>query len=305
MNVELLGCRYPTETMAQVALLASAVPEVQRYRASRRNRLKRTFIGAQDAVQAKLQKSSAPRQLQGEPMDLGDWSDKDKADLGSKYVGTVAGSIMRLNESQKSDNLRALLKDVIYFEMPGNDPNGSLNKTISIMRKVGRLEMKYDADEKKFFYIFNSQIVAEGVGDTKKAAKKSSDDDLVATLKANCFTIKSKCAFYSPEDVIQPKSQNADAPAATNKLQEDNIGFKMLKMLGWSGGSLGAKSNGIIDPVNLEIKIGRKGFGSECTDQFDEKHIRNLLKSYKNNQVEYDLVFSNEFTKEERARIHL
>lgn len=31
------------------------------------------------------------------------------------------------------------------------------------------------------------------------------------------------------------------------KLQENNIGFKMLKSLGWSGGALGA--DGIVDPI--------------------------------------------------------
>lgn len=35
------------------------------------------------------------------------------------------------------------------------------------------------------------------------------------------------------------------------KLKEDNVGFKMLQKLGWSEGQgLGAKSSGIVDPVN-------------------------------------------------------
>lgn len=87
------------------------------------------------------------------------------------------------------------------------------------------------------------------------------------------------------------------------QLKEDNLGFKMLKSLGWKGGSLGSSGNGIIDPNNLEIKISRLGLGSE-TDSFDPKYFRNLLQNFKNNQLEYDLVFSSEFTKEERAQVH-
>lgn len=35
------------------------------------------------------------------------------------------------------------------------------------------------------------------------------------------------------------------------KLKEDNVGFKMLKKLGWSEGQgLGASASGIIEPVN-------------------------------------------------------
>lgn len=321
VNVEFLGCKYPAETMTQVAQLASTVTEIQRYRAVRRNRLKRTFVGAQDAVQAKLQKSDAPRRLENAPrasenwtkdekkagfkVDLVDWTEKERSDIDLMIaVNSSNGPIIRFSESQKSDNLSSLLKDIIYFEVPGVDLNGSLNKTVSVMQKAGKLEMKYDADERKYFYIFNSQIVGEGAGESKKIAKKLADDDLVATLKANCYTIKNKVEFYSPEDVIKPKNQSTEAQASTNKLQEDNVGFKMLKLLGWSGGSLGTKNNGIVDPVNLEIKIGRKGLGADDNEKFDEKYIRNLLKNFKNNQVEYDLVFSHEFTKEERAQIH-
>lgn len=35
----------------------------------------------------------------------------------------------------------------------------------------------------------------------------------------------------------------------SNKLQDDNIGFKMLQNLGWQGGSLGKRLDGIEEPV--------------------------------------------------------
>lgn len=34
-----------------------------------------------------------------------------------------------------------------------------------------------------------------------------------------------------------------------NKLQDDNIGYKMLQNIGWQGGSLGKNSDGIEEPV--------------------------------------------------------
>lgn len=193
----------------------------------------------------------------------------------------------------------------VFFEVSEKDDNGSLNKTLACMQKVGKIEMKFDAQQQKFFYIFNGQIVGEGAGEAKKPAKKLADADLIKTLKANCYTIRSKLEYYSAESVIKPNEQNASsAPAKTDQLQENNLGFKMLKMLGWKGGSLGSKGDGIIDPVNCEIKIGRSGLGANSSDQFDQKYFRNMLKNFKNSQVEYDLVFSSEFTKEERAQIH-
>ena len=300
INVELLGCKYPPETMKQIVELANNIQEVKDYRESRRNKLKRTFIGAQDASQAKFQKTEAPRQLEN---NLNDWSEKEKIEIDQLKQDKP---MSLFSKSQKSEHLRSLLKDVIYFEMSEEDVNGSLNKTLACMQKLGNVTMKYDAGQKKFFYIFGGQIIGEGSGDTKKTAKKLADENLAATIKANCYTIKHKLQYYSAEDVVQPRDGDVHIKQSNSgKLQEDNVGFKMLKMLGWSGGGLGSKENeGIVDPVNLEIKIGRKGLGAESNEKFDQKYIRNLLKNFKDNQVEYDLVFSNEFTKEERAQIH-
>lgn len=50
-NVEFMGCRYPEETMRRVGLLSQDV--AAEFRASRAGKLKRTFVGAQDAAGAK------------------------------------------------------------------------------------------------------------------------------------------------------------------------------------------------------------------------------------------------------------
>lgn len=88
--------------MTQVSQLAEQIPEVKRFRASRRNKLKRTFVGAGDAVQAKLQKTDAPRKLEKE---VEDWNrteiEQNKLEFRLKF-----------DESQKSENLKELLKDI-------------------------------------------------------------------------------------------------------------------------------------------------------------------------------------------------
>lgn len=53
-NVEFLGCRYPSETMHQIAELSKGV--VEKYRQTRDGRLKRTLLGANDAAQNKIQR---------------------------------------------------------------------------------------------------------------------------------------------------------------------------------------------------------------------------------------------------------
>lgn len=308
-NMELMGCKYPRETMIQVTELAKEVPEIQRYRASRSNKLKRTFVGAQDAVQAKYRKVAATTFNQS-GQQLEDWSEKEKTEIKELWSGSPnipSKPSIQFTVSQKADNLRSLLKDVIFFEVL--DDNSSLNKTISCIQKTGKLEMKHDGEAKKYFYIFNDQIIGEGKGESRKTAKKAADEDLVKTLKANCFTIRSKLDYYTAEAPVG-KLHDQNASGESNllnpgRLQENNLGFKMLKMLGWTGGSLGAKGEGIVDPISLEIKIDRSGLGANSNGLFNKKYIQTLMRNFKNNQMEYDLVFTNEFTKEERAQIHL
>lgn len=50
-NVEFMGCRYPLETMQLVAELSKEV--AAEFRASRNNRLKRTFVTASNVIEAK------------------------------------------------------------------------------------------------------------------------------------------------------------------------------------------------------------------------------------------------------------
>ena len=53
-NVELLGCKYSSDVMKQIAELSKGI--IEKYRKSRDGRLKRTFVGAAEAAQNKVQR---------------------------------------------------------------------------------------------------------------------------------------------------------------------------------------------------------------------------------------------------------
>lgn len=98
-------------------------------------------------------------------------------------------------------------------------------------------------------------------------------------------------------------------PSEDCKLSETNIGFKMMKMLGWTGGAL--SEGGITEPINVQLKVNRHGLGLSPTDhpsmldkQFKQKfyaYFRNYISDKDN---VYELVFSKDFNKEERAMLH-
>lgn len=53
-NIELLGCKYPPEVMIQIHELSKGIAD--KYRETRSSRLKRTFVGAAQAAQNKVQR---------------------------------------------------------------------------------------------------------------------------------------------------------------------------------------------------------------------------------------------------------
>lgn len=48
----------------------------------------------------------------------------------------------------------------------------------------------------------------------------------------------------------------------------------------------------------------RTGFGSNLTDAEVIIKIKQKLKTYAESDTNYDLLFSNDFTKDERSRLH-
>lgn len=327
INIEMLGCKYNNEIMKEIAELSNRVPEIRHYRKKGVNKVKRTLVGANSVIKSKYFKED-PKKVEKveeitiedkseeksedevddvpEKMEVENWSEQDRREWNNESRDKeMKFQLMKFTKAQQMENLRALLSDVVVFE----DMNGQIdfNKTSVGIKKIGKFEVTYDNQTGQFLYLFNGQIIGEGKADSKKAAKKIADITLEANLRNYCYQVRPKLAYYSPEDVVKREDGiNKEMPhsSISDHLKEDNLGYRMLKSLGWKGGtSLGPKNEGIIDPITLSIKVGRKGLGND-NQTFEMNYFKNLLENFKQNQVEYDLIFSSEFTKEERAKIH-
>lgn len=96
---------------------------------------------------------------------------------------------------------------------------------------------------------------------------------------------------------------------AANRLTSSNVGFKMLQSLGWSGGGLGNDGDGRNEPVAIEMQLNRAGLGMEAAtaanEQLNHRFMVDCLRDYVNDVDNiHELVFSEDFTKEERAKLH-
>ena len=96
---------------------------------------------------------------------------------------------------------------------------------------------------------------------------------------------------------------------ANEEIKEDNIGRKLMKLMGWEGGGLGSKGQGIQKPVTSNsITIQRGGLGLFKSDETNFEVFKGKIKEHVKNWLQedtnQDLVFSNEFTLDERKIIH-
>jgi hypothetical protein len=123
----------------------------------------------------------------------------------------------------------------------------------------------------QYFYANTLLVDASGTGlqaTVKNKTKAEASELLYKLLKKYCYTVKAKVKFLLGDAEISKESVEAGPgtkkPSNNSniqqegfedkKIEENNIGYKMLKLLGWkAGGALGSKSEGIVDPVRYVI----------------------------------------------------
>lgn len=74
----------------------------------------------------------------------------------------------------------------------------------------------------------------------------------------------------------------------------------MMAKMGWTGGGLGAQEQGIVKTIELQEQINKRGLGS---DNILAK-VSTILADYAKSCSIKSLVFSKEYTKDERKQIH-
>jgi len=88
------------------------------------------------------------------------------------------------------------------------------------------------------------------------------------------------------------------------RIPDSNVGNQLLKKMGWTGGGVGRGDNrGIEEPVSLVAVVNRAGLGSTQLNDFAPS-VKRVIDDFISSGGHDDLVFSPEFTIEERTVIH-
>ena len=152
--------------------------------------------------------------------------------------------------------------------------------------------------------IINDQLVATSVGDRRNDARDEAQNLALEKLGHRCYTLLIKNMFVSDGGATVDIEQLNDAAKMDDSLSSNNVGHKLLQMMGWSGGGLGKEGSGISEPITAQAVFNREGLGSGTTDKDFKGKIRKIIEDYAQSDNSFDLVFSTGFTNEQRKEMH-
>ncbi|XP_076670632.1 NF-kappa-B-repressing factor [Andrena cerasifolii] len=289
-NVEILGCRYPKETMQLIAELAQGI--VGDYREKQKSKLQRTFVKASDAASSKVKGFTAP-------------SSSKKFETGEESKRSSTGSNADEVPAKRRRSDEAPFGDIVLVERPGDIPQNVLACTVSA--SGGNIDWKLDRmnDSCKCSIFINSKLLAEASGSNQKLAKKEASVIGLQELQKHYYTIKIKHNINEGASVTTT-TMLKDA-SKEDSISDDNIGKKLMKLMGWTGGGLGKSQQGIVEPVTIKQQINREGLGlksNSCTVNDLKNKFKDVMRKYLAGDMRDDLVFSADFTNDERAVIH-
>jgi len=96
-----------------------------------------------------------------------------------------------------------------------------------------------------------------------KAQRQASEGKLAEAKRAVEVERKLKDERRAFEDMVRRENDKKAEAAAKSSIGEDNVGNRLLKAMGWKDGQgLGKSGQGIVAPVEAELRSQRSGLGS-------------------------------------------
>ncbi|KAH8310242.1 hypothetical protein KR044_000163, partial [Drosophila immigrans] len=289
INMEFMGCKYPNDTMLLVAELSQEIAE--EFRKNRALRLKRTFVSASDAAEQRAKGGTAAR---SEVHSLPSAGSRDRLCFGG-------GEPIDLFAGLRFANL------VIYLAGGRSCLRNSC--TTVKMKYEEREAQPADDVTKTAEVLLNDQVIATGSGESLKIAKMAAFKQAILLLQTHCYSIKLNATRETIKvekgkdgvniNVTKESADNLGEP----KLDTNNKGYHMMRLMGWTGGGLGRSKQGREEPVGYLLKNNRMGLGSN-DPHANLAEYRKLIENYVSSDDIRDMQFEPTFSKEERAAFH-
>jgi len=157
----------------------------------------------------------------------------------------------------------------------------------------------------------NDIEITEGFGITRKESIINATFEALEKLKLTQPIIYENTGPISHNHVDTVTKDtlfnNANTYNHGDKIDEDNIGNKLLRKMGWSGvGGIGKKCNGIAEPILVTPIRDRKGIGHKCEKEkkLKKTSVREIIDTFLDNSEQDSIKFSTDLSSHERKVIH-
>ncbi len=140
--------------------------------------------------------------------------------------------------------------------------------------------------------------------ETKNDVRDRAANEALEMLSKQCYTILIKNKFLGDGSTVDLEDLE-EAKKSSESVPSSNIGHKLLKMMGWSGGGLGKGGGGISEPITANAICNRAGLGSKSAMSQFKQRVKKIVEEYAVSSNPYDLVFTTGFTNEQRKEMHM
>ncbi|XP_025419544.1 NF-kappa-B-repressing factor-like [Sipha flava] len=298
-NVEFLGCSYPKQTMDLIEKLSKGLADD--FREKRKLKLQKTFVAASTVAEAKA---------------------KGNTQTAIQMINNSQSNVKKI-QSTPYDSDYILPGFILLFRKDNEEPYDIIDRSCTfcgISKPSFKFNRSLDPSLIQSNLFIKKKLIASGSGPSFKIARKEASKAAFNILKEKCFIVQEKedeeLELISKSSIINDndsKSLDTTVGDSTNeaKLSEDNIGNKILKMMGWQQGSgLGKNGQGRLNPIEI-VQLpknlglgGSKPFANNLKRKIAfQKEIRIYVTKFLESSKR-KLAFSTEFSKEERTMIH-
>ena len=158
----------------------------------------------------------------------------------------------------------------------------------------------------KCLVLVGGQQLAAAEAINKSEARDNATSCALALLRKHCYTIEMKSKFLGDgtEVDLMDVEVNTEVGGAAEALGASNLGHKLLSMMGWKGGGLGAGGAGRAEPITATTVFGREGLGSRNVGKNFKQKITKIVQEWMSSNSPYDLVFTTGFDTEQRKTMH-
>ncbi|KAI0216576.1 NF-kappa-B-repressing factor [Lamellibrachia satsuma] len=249
----------------------------------------------------------------------------DKLKLHSSNSGRVPSVVTATNQflqpaenecaaatSRKRKSLPVPLTDFIIIESVMRD-SPTATSILNESATFNKMSLTYDfrnlgMNGVQCQLFINDLPFADATGQSQPITKKLASEKALAQLRESSWTINIK--KHEDTDNLGITKDELLGEIQTNKtIPTSNIGSKLLMKMGWTGGGVGKEGNeGIAEPVSVFGVIRRSGLGFHSDKGIGSDFlpkIRQTLQDYIRSGNEDDIAFASDFSKEERAMIHV